>query len=74
MLPSSDTLLLAGGAQMAGCAGATGLLIEVDADEFAAFYPRKALLEQFAGWVPIGVGLGLMDEHGFAPEATRRSL
>lgn len=55
---------------MAGCAGTTGPLIEVDADELATLHPGKALLELLAGWAPIGVGLGLMDEHGLAPIAT----
>lgn len=32
VLPSSDALLFARGAQMTRCAGTTGLLIEVDTD------------------------------------------
>ena len=73
VLPSPDALLLAGRAQRTGCAGTTGLLVEVDAYELAALHSGEPFLELFAGRAPIRVGLGLMNEHGLVPEATRLS-
>lgn len=69
VLPPSDTLLLPGCARGSGCEGTAGLLVEVHADEFAAFHPGEAFLELRAGRTAIGAGLRLMHEHGFAPKA-----
>src|SRR5690606_17849813 len=62
VLPSSDTLLLAGRAQRTGCTGTTSLLVEVHADELATFHPGKALLKLLASRAAVGISLGLMDE------------
>ena len=53
--------------------GAAGILVEVDADELAAFLPGKAFLQLLIGGAAIGVGLRLMHEHSLAPEAARLS-